>query len=57
MKKFDQEFPAKYFNNFLEYISIDEKEFFDTIDRFRSPVLWSKKGSIWELNNPIWKNN
>lgn len=56
VKKFDQEFPAKYFNNFLEYISISEKEFFDTVDRFRSPVLWSKKDSIWELNKPIWKN-
>ena len=42
VKKYDSEFPKKYFKEFLDYISIDEKKFFETIDKFRSPHLWEK---------------
>jgi N-acetyl sugar amidotransferase len=42
VKKFDSEFPKKYFKEFLNYISINEEKFFETIDKFRSPHLWEK---------------
>jgi N-acetyl sugar amidotransferase len=52
-KRFDGEFPRRYFPEFLEYLSLTEKEFFDIADSFRSPNLWEKKGGEWALRNPI----
>tara|TARA_B100000575_G_scaffold289519_1_gene291427 strand:- start:73 stop:1275 length:1203 start_codon:yes stop_codon:yes gene_type:complete len=49
VKKYDNEFPKKYFKEFLEYIEINEEEFFLTIDNFRSPHLWNKDGDKWKL--------
>lgn len=47
---YDQEFPKKYFKEFLQYIDINEKEFFDTVDKFRSPHLWGKDlDGKWKL--------
>ena len=49
VKKFDNEFPQKYFKEFLDYIEISEKKFLEIIDSFRSPHLWkykSKKSSF-----------
>ena len=55
VKKYDGEFPKKYFKDFLNYININEKKFFMAIDSFRSPHLWEKNKSIWKLKNPIRK--
>lgn len=54
VKKYDQEFPRKYFKDFLDYISITEEEFFETVDRFRSPHLWEKNGTTWQLKHTVW---
>ena len=53
VKKYDDEFPKKYFSEFLDYISIDEEEFHKTIDQFRSPHLWIKKQNTWFLKQKI----
>ena len=52
-KKYDQEFPTKYFNDFLKYISIDESEFWSIIDKFRPNHLWSKTNGKWVLNHTV----
>ena len=54
VKKFDHEFPKKYFDDFLKYIDIDEELFFKTIDNFRSPHLWEKMGKDWNLKQKIY---
>ena len=54
VKKFDHEFPEKYFEDFLAYINIDKDLFFKTIDHFRSPHLWEKKGSDWILKQKVY---
>ena len=54
VKKFDSEFPTNYFKDFLEYINLTEREFFDTIEKFRSSHLWKKEKDQWELKNKIW---
>ena len=54
VKKFDEEFPKKYFKEFLEYISLTEDEFHETIDKFRSPHLWEKEGDEWNLKRAVW---
>jgi N-acetyl sugar amidotransferase len=53
VRKFDQEFPAKYFKDFLEYISVTESEFHATVDSYRSPHLWHKVGGAWQLKHEI----
>jgi N-acetyl sugar amidotransferase len=56
VKKFDTEFPLKYFKEFLDYISTTEKEFYSTIDKFRSPHLWLKNNeNEWELKSTVFK--
>ncbi len=49
--KYDQEFPQRYFKDFLNYISINEREFWKIINRFRSKHLWkfSNRKKKWEL--------
>ena len=49
VNRYDHEFPKKYFRDFLDYIDINESEFWKTIDNFRSPHLWEKKNNIWKL--------
>lgn len=53
VEKFDQEFPEKSFQDFLEYISIDNDTFFKTIDNFRNNNLWMNKSNFWELKNKL----
>jgi N-acetyl sugar amidotransferase len=53
VKKFDQEFPSKYFHEFLEYIDISEEEFWGIINKARSPHIWEKKEKKWYLRSTI----
>jgi len=56
VKRYDHEFPKKYFKDFLEYIDISEKDFWENIDRFRSPHLWEKREDKWFLRYTCWKD-
>lgn len=53
---YDHEFPGLYFDDFLKYISIDESEFHEIVDRFRSPHLWTRSHNSWRLRKPIWES-
>ena len=53
VKKFDHEFPSKYFEDFLKYIDTSEDEFWETINKFRSDHIWEKDGEEWRLKNEI----
>jgi hypothetical protein len=54
VKKYDQEFPIKYFKEFLEYINISEDLFRETVDKFRSPHLWCRENGEWKLRHAVW---
>jgi N-acetyl sugar amidotransferase len=54
VRKYDEEFPRKYFADFLEYISMSEEEFHATVDRFRSPHLWMRQDGAWKLRHAVW---
>ena len=54
VKRYDGEFPKKYFNEFLEYCHLTEQEFWDVIDSWRSPHLWEKTSQGWELRHAAW---
>jgi N-acetyl sugar amidotransferase len=56
VKKFDGEFPDRYFNEVMEYLEIDPDYFRNELtDRFRSPHLWGKNSaSEWQLRHNVW---
>ncbi len=56
VEKFDHEFPERYFNEFVKYISITEENFWETINKFRSPHLWKKVSGVWKLRHNVAKN-
>lgn len=53
MKKYDGEFPKKYFQEFLDYIGISEERYWEVIDKSRSPHLWSKENGEWILKHKV----
>tara|TARA_B100000963_G_scaffold266236_1_gene234425 strand:+ start:12719 stop:13903 length:1185 start_codon:yes stop_codon:yes gene_type:complete len=56
VKKFDGEFPEKYFKVFLEYCDISEELFWEVIDSWRSDHLWGKdKDGKWKLKHNVSK--
>jgi N-acetyl sugar amidotransferase len=55
VKKYDSEFPKKYYELFLEYCDINEEEFIEIIDSWRSDHVWVKKSNQWVLRKPIWE--
>ena len=53
-KKFDGEFPDRYFNEVMEYLDIDPDYFKgDLCDKFRSPHLWDKVNGEWKLRHTV----
>lgn len=53
VKRYDGEFPKKYFKEFLEYCDISEDEFWAVIDSWRSPHLWHKVNGDWNLKSQV----
>lgn len=49
VRRYDSEFPEKYFKTFLEYCDITEEEFHAVINSWRSPHLWEMIGKEWKL--------
>ena len=33
-----------------------EKEFFEIVDRFRSPHLWEKENGVWKLRHVVYED-
>lgn len=52
-KKYDGEFCEEYFNDMLKYLNLDEKEFWEIIDKHRNPEIWKKDNDKWELRYPV----
>jgi len=53
VRKFDGEFPNRYFPEILEYMGMERDEFLDIADSFRSPHLWRRIGNGWELRHGV----
>lgn len=54
VKKYDGEFPQKYFKEFLDFCSISEQDFHDVIDSWRSDHIWKKENGSWALQRGVW---
>lgn len=53
VRKFDVEFPERYFEEVLEYMLMTREEFWETIDKFRSRHLWEKVDDEWILKYQV----
>lgn len=50
VKKYDGEFPKKYFKEFLEYLDITDVEFWEVIEKYLNPNIWDN----WKLRNTVY---
>lgn len=53
VKKFDGEFPSRYFNEIMDYLEIRPKSFIKLLDKFRSPHIWRKEKNEWKLRHTV----
>ncbi len=55
VKRFDGEFPDRYFNEIMDYLDIKPDYFKDELtDKFRSPHLWKKNKGEWTLRRTVY---
>lgn len=57
VKKFDGEFPDRYFDEIMEYLDINPDYFRNELaDKFRSQHLWGKNDrNEWQLRHNVWE--
>jgi N-acetyl sugar amidotransferase len=51
--RYDLEFPERFFDEMCDYMGITSEQFWDVIDRHRSPHLWKKTSNGWEQRHKI----
>lgn len=51
VRRFDDEFPAEHFPWFLDYLGIDEEEFWRVMDTYREASnVWKQDGKDWRVS-------
>ncbi|MFA4995842.1 MAG: N-acetyl sugar amidotransferase [Patescibacteria group bacterium] len=53
VRKFDGEFPDRYFQEIMDYLEMKPERFLELCDKARSPHLWKKVGSEWKLRHTV----
>ena len=53
VRKFDHEFPMRFFKETLKYLDVTENQFWETVDRFRPPHLWENTTGEWMLKHVV----
>lgn len=56
VKRFDGEFPDRYFKEIMDYIGMKPERFHVLCDEFRSPHLWKNENREWKLRHTVNKN-
>ena len=54
VKRYDGEFPEKYFQDFLDYLNISQSYFWQIVDSWRAPHIWEKNGNNWNLKKTVY---
>jgi len=54
VKRFDGEFPDRYFHQIMEHLEMKPERFMELCDEARSPHLWTKVNGEWELRHTVW---
>lgn len=54
VRRFDGEFPDRYFDEIMSYLEIDPDYFRNELaDKFRSPHIWKNVSGKWELRHKV----
>lgn len=53
VRRFDGEFPDRYFKEVMDHIEMKPERFFELCDKFRSPHLWNKVDDKWYLRYKV----
>jgi N-acetyl sugar amidotransferase len=53
VRRFDGEFPERYFQDVMDYIEMTPERFRELCDSFRSPHLWERTGDDWKLRHQV----
>ena len=53
VKRFDGEFPQKYFSEIMNHLEMEPNYFLKLVDKFRSPHIWKKIGKNWRLRHTV----
>lgn len=53
VRRFDGELPTKWLRENLDYMGIGEARFWEIVDQFRSPHLWTREGGPWTLRHQV----
>jgi hypothetical protein len=56
VKRFDGEFPDRYFQEIMDYLEMKPERFMELCDEFRSPHLWAKVNGEWKLRHTVNKD-
>ena len=56
VKRFEGEFPERYFDEVMNYIGMTRERFMALCDQFRSPHLWAKVDGEWKLRHTVNKD-
>lgn len=57
VKRYDYEFPRKYYEEFLEFCSISDEAVHEVIDSWRSDHIWHEENGEWKLRHAVWHEN
>jgi hypothetical protein len=54
VKRYDGEFPKKNFKEFLEYTDITEDQFWEVVNGWRQPHIWTNENNEWKLRHAVY---
>lgn len=54
VRRYDGEFPKKHYKAFKEYLGIDDNQFWNSINKFRSPHVWKRTDDEWRLRSAVY---
>lgn len=57
VKRYDGEFPKRWFKEFLEYLQITQDQFWKVVDKFRQPHIWKLDNGMWRLRKAVYDEN
>jgi N-acetyl sugar amidotransferase len=52
VRKYDDEFPSRYFDENLDYLALESPEFSEIVDLHRNSEIWDFTGNQWKLKFP-----
>ncbi len=57
VKRYDAEFPHRFFREILDYMDISEERFWEVINNARSPHLWKYDNGEWTPRHAVWMDH